>query len=159
MKLQEGAYENVITGELQQDMVLAEDGGLVCKQEDIDNAEYTSMLVDHVSKIIHNRLSDDNLSSGEKTDFINQLIDFLGEGADEQVVDDRQMLAAVVSKQEEARLVATNQSIVRPLTGFRTSNLFTGGQSKVPLNAENRTGYPECRQDFHHCLVPETVGA
>ena len=136
MKLQEGAYENVITGELQQDMVLAEDGGLVCKQEDIDNAEYTSMLVDHVSKIIHNRLSDDNLSSGEKTDFINQLIDFLGEGADEQVVDDRQMLAAVVSKQEEARLVATNQSIVRPLTGFRTSNLFTGGQSKVPLNAE-----------------------
>ena len=46
------------------------------------------------------------------------------------------MLAAVVSKHEEARLKATEQNVVRPLTGFRISNLFTGGQSKVPMNAE-----------------------
>ena len=41
-----------------------------------------------------------------------------------------------MSKHEEARLKATEQNVVRPLTGFRISNLFTGGQSKVPMNAE-----------------------
>ena len=44
------------------------------------------------------------------------------------------MLAAVISKPEEAKLKSTQQTLIRPLTGFRTSSLFTGGQSVVPLN-------------------------
>ena len=43
MKLKEGSYENIITNELQQDMNLATDNGLVCRKEDIDNAEAPSM--------------------------------------------------------------------------------------------------------------------
>lgn len=104
MKLQEGSYENLITGELQQDMLQAENDGLVCKQEDIDNAESPSMLAEHVHKIINNRLSDENLSAEERVDFVNRLIDFLGEEKEEKVVDEKQMLSAVVSRQEEARL-------------------------------------------------------
>ena len=46
------------------------------------------------------------------------------------------MLSAVVSQHEEARLKATNSTPVRPLTGFRVSNLFTGGQSHVSLSSE-----------------------
>ena len=136
MKLKEGSYENIITKGLQHDMVQAEENGLVCKQEEIDNAESPSMLVEHVSKIIRNRLSDENLSVEERSAFINQLIDFLGEDGEDKIANDTQMLSAVVSKQEEARLIATKQDIVRPLTGFRTSILFTGGQSIIPLNSE-----------------------
>lgn len=136
MKLQEGSYENLITCELQQDMLQAENDGLVCKQDDIDNAESPSMLAEHVHKIINNRLSDENLSAEERVQFVNRLIDFLGEEKEEKVFDEKQMLSAVVSRQEEARLKATNQELIRPLTGFRISNLFTGGQSKVPMNAE-----------------------
>ena len=136
MKLQEGAYENIITGELQQNMEQTESEGLVCKQEEMDGAESPSILAGHISKLIKNRLSDENLTADERADFVNGLIDFLGEDKNEKVVNGNTLLAAVLSKQEEARHKATGKELVRPLTGFRTSSLFTGGQSNVPLNAE-----------------------
>ena len=136
MKLKEGSYENIITNELQQDMKLATDNGLVCRKEDIDDAEAPSMLTEHISKIIHNRLTADDLTSEERTEFVNKLIDFLQENSEEKIADEKQMLAAVVSNQKEAALRATKTDIVRPLTGFRTSSLFTGGNSDIPLNSE-----------------------
>ena len=136
MKLQEGVYENIITSALQHDMVQTEEEGLICKQEDIDGAENPSMLANHIGKLVLNRLSDEELSADERTDFVNRLIDFLGEDGDEKVVDSKQMLAAVVTKNEEQNRKSTRKEMIRPLTGFRTSNLFTGGQSQVPLNAE-----------------------
>lgn len=66
MKLQEGSYENIITKELQHDMLQAEVDGLVCKQENIDDAESPFMLAEHVNKIVLNRLSDENLSAEER---------------------------------------------------------------------------------------------
>ena len=136
MKLVEGAYENLITDGLRQDMLDASKIGMVCKQEDIDSAESPNMLTEHLSKLIRNRLSDENLSAEERADFANRLIDFLGEGKEEKIVDEKRKLSAVVSQQEEARLKATNSTLVRPLTGFRVSNLFTGGQSHVSLSSE-----------------------
>ena len=136
MKLIEGTYENLITDGLKREMLTSSEKGLICKQEDIDGAESPNMLTEHLSRIIRNRLSDENLTTEERAAFANRLIDFLGEEKEEKVVDDKQMLAAVVSKQEEARLKATNSTLVRPLTGFRVSNLFTGGQSHVSLSSE-----------------------
>ena len=136
MKLIEGTYENLITDGLKREMLTSSEKGLICKQEDIDGAESTNMLTEHLSRIIRTRLSDENLTTEERAAFANRLIDFLGEEKEEKVVDDKQMLAAVVSKQEEARLKATNSTLVRPLTGFRVSNLFTGGQSHVSLSSE-----------------------
>ena len=91
MKLKEGSYENLITNELQQDMNLATDNGLVCRKEDIDNAEAPSMLTEHISRIIHNRLTADDLTSEERTDFVNRLIDFLEEDAEEKIADEKQI--------------------------------------------------------------------
>lgn len=136
MKLIEGTYENLITDGLIQDMQDASANGLVCRQEDIDGAESPNMLTEHLSRIIRNRLSDENLTAEERALFVNRLIDYLGEGKEEKVMDDKQMLTAVVSRQEDARLKATGSTPVRPLTGFRTSNLFTGGQSRVSLSSE-----------------------
>lgn len=136
MKLQEGAYENLITEELQTDMRETECDGLVCKRDEIDDAESPSMLAEHIGRIVNNRLSDENLSAEERVAFVNRLIDFIGEQEEDRVVKDREMLSAVVSKQEDARLRATNQNLVRPLTGFRVSSLFTGGHGNVPLNTE-----------------------
>lgn len=136
MKLIEGTYENLITDGLKREMLTSSEKGLICKQEDIDGAESPNMLTEHLSRIIRNRLSDENLTTEERAAFANRLIDFLGEEKEEKVVDDKQMLAAVVSRQEEARLKATNGTLVRPLTGFRVSNLFTGGQSHVSLSSE-----------------------
>lgn len=136
MILTEGTYENLITDGLQRDMREASAKGMVCKKDDIDGAESPDMLTEHLSKIIRNRLSDENLSAEERTSFVNRLIDFLGEEQDEKVAEDKQMLTAVISSAEESRLRATHGELVRPLTGFRTSNLFTGGQSRISLSSE-----------------------
>lgn len=136
MKLIEGTYENLITDGLKQDMLDASIEGLVCKQEDMDSVESPNMMAEHLSRIIRNRLSDENLTAEERALFVNRLIDFLGEDKEEKLVDEKQMLSAVISQQEEARLKATNRTLVSPLTGFRTSNLFTGGQSPVSLSSE-----------------------
>ena len=66
MKLEEGSYENIITNELQQDMNLAADNGFVCRKEEIDDAESPSMLTEHISKLIRNRLAADDLSAEEE---------------------------------------------------------------------------------------------
>ena len=136
MKLIEGTYENLITDGLKQEMLNASVEGLVCKEDVLDSAESPHMMVDHLSRIIRNRLSDENLTAEERASFVNRLIDFLGEDKEEKLVDEKRMLAAVISQQEEARLKATKCNLARRLTGFRTSNLFTGGQSRVSLSSE-----------------------
>lgn len=136
MKLIEGTYENLITYGLKQEMQLASEEGMVCRKEDIDCADSPDMLAEHLSRVIRNRLTDESLTVEERTSFVNRLLDFMGEGNEDKVADDRQMLSAVLSATAEANIRATGRKPVRPLTGFRTSNLFTGGQSRVPLSAE-----------------------
>ena len=78
MKLIEGTYENLITDGLKREMLTSSEKGLICKQEDIDGAESPNMLTEHLSRIIRNRLSDENLTTEERAAFANRLIDFLG---------------------------------------------------------------------------------
>lgn len=136
MKLQEGSYENLITNELLQDIEQACTNGLVCQKDDIDSAESPSMLAEHINKLLRNRLSDNNLTAEERISFVNRLVDFLGENNEEKIADEKKMLAAVISREEAATMNAANREKTRPLTGFRMSNLFTGGQCDIPLNTE-----------------------
>lgn len=136
MELLEGVYENLITNNLKQDIEQTQNKGLECKKEFIDEAESPSMLAEHVHKILVNRLSDEQLSTEERVNFVNRLIEILEESKEDHIADHQQMLTAVVSAQEEARLKATHQEAIRPMTGFRISNLFTGGQSEISMNAE-----------------------
>jgi len=136
MKLIEGSYENLITEELQHEIEQAEANGLVCKHEELDDAESPSMLAEHLHKIIKNKLSDESLSIAERASIVNKLISYLGDEDDETVVNQTQVLSAVVTQQEDARLRATKQEVLRPQMGFRTSSLFTGGQSAVRLDSE-----------------------
>ena len=136
MKLQEGLYENLITQELLQEIEYANINGLVCKKDELDTAESPSILAEHISKLLRNRLSDENLTAEERASFVNRLIEFLGENDEEKITDEKNILAAVVSKEVEAKIRATNQDMIRPLTGFRTSSLFTGGRCDIPLGTE-----------------------
>ena len=59
MKLVEGAYENLITDGVRQDMLDASKIGMVCKLEDIDSAESPNMLTEHLSKLIRKHLTEE----------------------------------------------------------------------------------------------------
>lgn len=118
MELHEGAYENLITNELKNDIAQADGQGLVCQKGDIDGAEQPTMLAHHIGNLILGRLNDEALTLEEKIDFANSLIDFLGNGDEERIADSRQMLTAVLSKQTEAHIKATGRLPLRPPHGF-----------------------------------------
>lgn len=135
MKLKEGSYENLITKGLQKDIHIAENNGMICKMDKIDEAESPSIIAQHIQRIINYRLADENMTQKKRIEFANKLIDFLTEN-DGEIIDYENILSAIISKDDDAILKATKKEIPRPLTGFRTSNLFTGGQSIVPMNVE-----------------------
>jgi hypothetical protein len=75
MKLTQGIYENLINKEISEDIRQAEENNMVCQCSDIDEAESPSMLAQYLSKVIRNKLdNDDSLSNEQRVDFVNQNI-------------------------------------------------------------------------------------
>ena len=136
MKLKEGVYENLISDRLLDDMRQTEAAGCVCHTESMDTAESAKMLADFVSDAIRRKLEDADVPVEDKIEMTNSILESVDIDEDEKLSAVPELLSAVVSGQREAALRATKKEIVRPLSGFRVSNLFTGGQSGVPLCAE-----------------------
>lgn len=137
MKLVKGVYENIISEQISKDIEEAQDKGLICKKDNIDIAESPSMLSAYVSKIIKNKLNDDSLSLKDKKNYINKIIELLdNEDYNDKIKEEDKLLTAVISSEDEIKLKATNKCLIRPLSGFRVSNLFTGGQNTISLGSE-----------------------
>ena len=136
MKLKEGIYENLISDRLLDDMRQTEAAGYVCRTERIDTAESAKILADFVSDAIRRKLEDADVPVENKIELTNSILESVDIDDEEKLSVVPELLSAVVSEQREAALRATKKEIVRPLSGFRVSNLFTGGQSGVPLGAE-----------------------
>lgn len=136
MKLTEGVYENLINGNLARDMKQTEAEGLVCKTEDIDAAESSKMLADFLSDAIRKKLEDTDTAVEDKINFVNDILDSTNLDDNEKLIDAPKLLAAVINQQKNEELKATKKDIIKPLSGFRSSNLFTGGQGGVSLGEE-----------------------
>lgn len=136
MKLKEGVYENLINERLLEDMRQTEQSGLVCKTEPMDAAESAKMLADFLAESIRRKLEDADVPVEDKIEMTNRILETADVDDDETLSLTPRLLSAVVSAQREAQLQATKQELVRPLSGFRVSNLFTGGQSGVSLGTE-----------------------
>jgi superfamily II DNA or RNA helicase/HKD family nuclease len=108
--------------------------GLVCKEDKLDDAESPSMLAEYIGKLVKRRLEED-MSAEERANVANKIIELLSDD-DDKVTDEKHILSEVIDAQENAIRNATKQSAARPLSGFRVSNLFTGGQSVLSLSAE-----------------------
>ena len=135
MKLTEGVYENLINEQLAADMTHAETDGLVCYQDEIDSAESPKMLAKYVADSIQRRLEEKGMSISEQMVYANKLLRSLESNQNEKLKVGDKFLSSVVSA---ARHIEVNNGavLVRPLSGFRTSNLFVGGQSSIPLGEE-----------------------
>lgn len=136
MNLTEGVYEDLINNELNQAIEDSDAANIVCKTDDIDSAESPQMLANYVAKIVHRKLTEESLSNEERIRYVNNILQHSEVDNDELLVITKQYLSAVISKQKAAALSMTRQHIVRPESGFRVSNLFTGGQSALSLSSE-----------------------
>ena len=150
MKLKEGIYENLITDRLSDDIRQTEDAGFVCKTEDIDVAESAKLLADVLAETIRKKLEDKEVSVEDKIELTNQILESADIEDDQMLVEAPRLLSAVVNSQREAELRATNKALVRPLSGFRVSNLFTGGQSGLSIGTESAKDIiADLEQAFH----------
>ena len=68
MRLTEGAYEELISNELNKAIEDSEANDIVCHKEEIDTAESPKMLADYVANIVYKKLTEESLSNEERID-------------------------------------------------------------------------------------------
>lgn len=128
MSLIPGVYENLINDSTQKEIQEAESSDLSIKKTEIDDAESPKLLADYISQAIQKKLSDNEMSIAKKVDFINKIIKNAGIDDSNYIVDHKQMLSEIITKSEEAERSIKKLEPSRPISGFRVSNLFTGGK-------------------------------
>ena len=135
--LKQGIYEHIINSQIEKEITKAEDVGLVCKKQPVDNAESPKLLADYLAKVICQKLEDTEAQQ-DRVNIINRILINAGLMDDTQIVDSTDLLYEVMSRQESILHTQSKTDTVRPISGFRVSNLFTGGNSTLSLGEEIR---------------------
>ena len=135
--LKQGIYEHIINQETDRKMQEAEQSGLVCVQQPIDGAESPQMLANYLANAIRQKLEDTE-EQQDRVNLINRIMIDAGLLDDKQIVKPADLLAEVMTQQQLALQNQSNTQTIRPISGFRVSNLFTGGSSALSLGEEIR---------------------
>jgi len=135
--LKQGIYEHIINQETDRRMQEAEQSGLVCVQQPIDDAESPQMLANYLANAIRQKLEDTE-EQQDRVNLINRIMIDAGLLDDKQIVKPSDLLAEVMTQQQSALQNQSYTQTIRPISGFRVSNLFTGGSSTLSLGEEIR---------------------
>lgn len=135
--LKQGIYEHIINQETEQKIYEAEHLGFVCVQQPIDGAESPQMLANYLANAIRQKLEDTE-EQQDRVNLINRIMADAGLLDDRQIVKPADLLAEVMTQQQSALQNQSNTRTIRPISGFRVSNLFTGGSSTLSLGEEIR---------------------
>lgn len=135
MTLTKGVYENIIDNRLNADIRISEEHGLVCKRDDVDSAESSKLLAEYLAEAIRKKLEDSEKSVEDKIELINTILDSDIFDDDKISITSSELLTEVMSRDAAAERIKTHEP-ARPLTGFRVSNLFTGGQTELQVGQE-----------------------
>ena len=135
--LKKGIYEHIINQETERQMQEAEQSGLVCVQQAIDDAESPQMLANYLANAIRQKLEDTE-EQQDRVNLINRIMIDAGLLEDKQIIKPADLLSEVMTQQQSALQNQSNTQTIRPISGFRVSNLFTGGSSTLSLGEEIR---------------------
>ena len=135
--LKQGIYEHIINQETDREMQKSEQSGLVCVQQPIDGAESPQILANYLANAIRQKLEDTE-EQQDRVNLINRIMVDAGLIDDKQIVKPADLLAEVMTQQQSALQNQSNTQTIRPISGFRVSNLFTGGSSTLSLGEEIR---------------------
>ncbi len=135
--LKKGIYENIINQEVERDIQEAESHQLVCRREEIDAAESSKILADYLAKAIRQKLEDTE-DVHDRMNLVNRILAEYGLVEEVQIADTSNLLMEVMTQQKSLLQKHSRSETVRPQSGFRVSNLFTGGNSVLSLGEEIR---------------------
>ena len=135
--LKKGIYENIISHSVERDIQEAESQELVCLREQIDTAESPKILADYLAKVIRQKLEDTE-DMHDRMALVNRILTEYGLVEEVQIADTSNLLMEVMTRQKNLLQKHSRSETVRPQSGFRVSNLFTGGNSALSLGEEIR---------------------
>lgn len=135
--LKKGIYEHIINQETEKNINDSEQAGLVCLKQTIDKAESPQMLADYLAHSIRQKLEDIE-EQQDRVKLVNQIMIQAGLIYEQQIAESSDLLAEVMSQEQAAMQTESRTETVRPVSGFRVSNLFTGGNSAISLAEEIR---------------------
>lgn len=135
--LKKGIYEHIINQETEQKIYEAEQSGLVCVQQQIDDAESPQMLANYLAQAIRQKLEDIETQQ-DRVNLVNRIMIDAGLLDNKQIVKPSDLLSEVMTQQQSLLQTESGSATVRPVSGFRVSNLFTGGSSALSLGEEIR---------------------
>ena len=135
--LKKGIYENIINQEIEREIQEAESKHLVCLREQIDEAESSKILADYLAKAIRQKLEDTE-DLHDKMTLVNQILTEYGLLEEMQIADTSNLLMEVMTQHKNVLQKNSRSETIRPQSGFRVSNLFTGGNSTLSLAEEIR---------------------
>ncbi len=130
-----GVYAHLINQTLKKLMEETAVAGRTVDSDALKEDFSPKILTDYVAERIIRRLEDENLKLPQKVELCNRILALLTDGQkpedqQELIVDPEHYLTEVRQK--------VQQKTVRPNSGFRSSNLFTGADSPLSLNEELR---------------------
>mgnify|MGYP000307000597 FL=1 len=135
--LKKGIYENIINQEVERNIQETEAHQLVCLREQIDAAESSKILADYLAKAIRQKLEDTE-NVHDRMTLVNRILAEYGLVEDVLIADTSNLLTEVMTQQKDLLQKHSRSETVRPQSGFRVSNLFTGGNSVLSLGEEIR---------------------
>ena len=135
--LEKGIYEHIINSELEKQIQEVNEQDAVCTYQKIDKAESPQLLADYLAKVIRQRLEDLE-EQNDRIALVNNILTEAGVLDEMQIVNNTELLGEVMTKQQALLQDEAHTETIRPISGFRVSNLFTGGSSSLSLGEEIR---------------------
>ncbi len=141
MELKSGIYETLIYEALKKKLESLSDKYVF--KDSIDSGEAPKLLTNYIAKIINSLLSDDSLfeSLDGRFQFINDILNYIDKNwqcdiDDSLLTNQEELLSGIVDMAGLTKEQAKQRVTMRPLSGFTVSNLFTGSNTDLSIDAE-----------------------
>lgn len=135
--LKKGIYEQVINQETEKKISEAEQNGLKCLQQPIDEAESPQILANYLAKAIRQKLEDIEKQQ-DRVNLVNEILANAELIEDKVITKPSELLSEVMSNNQFLLQEESESKTIRPISGLRVSSLFTGGNSAISLGEEIR---------------------
>ena len=135
--LKKGIYEQLINQDTKNHIERTESGDMTCVRQEMDFAESPQLLANYLASAIRQKLEETE-SQQDRVNLVNSILIQAGLMDDMQIVEPNDLLSEVMTNQQYALQSQSNTKTIRPISGFRVSNLFTGGSSALSLGEEIR---------------------
>jgi superfamily II DNA or RNA helicase len=144
MELKNGLYEQVISRIISDKINKIDDDKKHVFKEKIDVEESSFVISQYLLEVIKKSLSYINKEDkvAKQIDLANKIINLLESATGENslsehyISEDAEMLLALLDKINSKYAVATESSVVRPITSLSQSSLFTGSNNEPSLESE-----------------------